>query len=355
MELDHDWRNGTYTDRDRMALEYAALSVIREVIGRDGGGFAVRTDKGSFAAVVSSEKAEPDALEQTIRTMADTVHRFINRHFPLTVSVGISRIRDNWSHLNLSYREAREMLSNKLIFGTGRLFAYSGANPHLSGDPFPIHEIENDILYGIRTRNRTYACESVGQLRQIRETPNIQYKWLQSRLVEMVQSIYRQAKKWLDDAPSLREPTLDDLLALATLEEWIAWLQDACILPIIGLLEDQYQAQAENAAGLIRDYVRRHLETDLRLETCCKTLQLSVSFAKLALKDRLGCSFADLVLQERIEQAKRWLRGGMSVEEIARRLQYSNAQNFSRTFKKAVGVPPGQFRAGLEYRQITGG
>jgi len=60
----------------------------------------------------------------------------------------------------------------------------------------------------------------------------------------------------------------------------------------------------------------------------------------------LNITFTELVLQERIERAKEWLQAGlMNVDEIARRLQYSNAQNFSRTFKKLVGMPPGQYRA----------
>lgn len=356
VETDQDWEDGTYNDRDRLNFEFAVLSVIREVIGQDEDscGFAVRVDKGIFAAVLSEEGADSERLHQTMQRMAETIHRFIGEHFPLTVSVGLSQIRRNWSHLNLSYREAREMLFNKLIAGGNRVFAFGQSDTPLNGDPFPIREVENDILYGIRTRNREYAYDSIEQLRLIRNTPNVQYKWLQSKLVEMVQSLYRQIGKMLPDADAPEAPTLDELLQLSTLDEWIEWLRRQCADLLIDRLDRLHDLQAEQAVLRIRAFVREHVETDLKLESCCKRLQIPVSFAKQALKEKLGCTFIELVLEERINRAKEWLRsGGMSVDEIARKLQYSNAQNFSRTFKKAVGIPPGQYRTVPDFAVVT--
>lgn len=356
VETDQDWEDGTYNDRDRLNFEYAVLSVIREVIGQDGCGFAVRVEKGMFAAAISDDSADGERLQLVMERMTDTIHRFIGEHFPLTVSIGMSQVRRNWSHLNLSYREAREILFNKLIAGGNQVFASGQFAAPANGDPFPIREVENDILYGIRTRNRDYAYDSIEQLRLIRKTPNVQYKWLQSRFVEMVQSLYRQIGKLLPEGEAPEAPTLDELLQLSTLDEWIEWLRRQCADLLIDRLDRLHDLQSEQAVLRIRAFVREHVETDLKLELCCKTLQIPVSFAKQALKEKLGCTFIDLVLEERINRAKEWLRsGGMSVEEIARKLQYSNAQNFSRTFKKAVGMPPGQYRTVPEYGQEAGG
>ncbi len=97
----------------------------------------------------------------------------------------------------------------------------------------------------------------------------------------------------------------------------------------------------------ISHYVAQHTESDVQLEVCCKSLHIPVSLAKQALKEVMDTTFSELVLKMRMEQAKEWLeKEDINVEEIAKRLQYSNSQNFSRAFKKVVGVPPGQYRTG---------
>ncbi|MCZ8515718.1 helix-turn-helix domain-containing protein [Paenibacillus filicis] len=73
---------------------------------------------------------------------------------------------------------------------------------------------------------------------------------------------------------------------------------------------------------------------------CCKSLGLPVTLGKQALKEVYVTTFSDFLLASRIDKAREWLKAtDMSVEEMAQRLQYRNAQNFSRTFKKAAGLP----------------
>lgn len=153
------------------------------------------------------------------------------------------------------------------------------------------------------------------------------------------------------DLRGVPKPTLSkDIFptALGALDQTM--FRNHCIDPLLEQLNERHKTQSENAVRQISVYIREHLETDVKLEHCCKALQIPVSFAKQALKEIWNTTFMELVLKERIDLAKKWLlTDNMNVEEIARRLQYSNAQNFSRTFKKIVGVPPGQYRVGVEY------
>jgi AraC-like DNA-binding protein len=334
----------TYTSKDIVTFEYAVATLAKEVIGQKG--HAVIAHNGWCAAVLTDKGTTPDALNQIVIQVTSTIHQFINEYFPITVSIGISKVRTAPSHLNISYLEAQEMINNKLIAGGNQIFAAEDSPEKSALDPFPIREMENDILYGIRSRDRLFAIESVEQLYSLKGNRSISYKWLQSKLVETVQSIYRIMQKQVEPLSDLNEPTIDELLELASLDEWVDWFKSYCIDPLVDPLDKQHQLRITSTITNIQEHIQSHLETDLQLETCCRSLQISASFAKQALKESLDVTFSELVLKLRIEQAKQWLEEGeLNINDIATRLQYSNSQNFSRTFKKVEGIPPGQYRS----------
>ena len=63
------------------------------------------------------------------------------------------------------------------------------------------------------------------------------------------------------------------------------------------------------------------------------------------LKMERGKTFTEYAEKYKIEEAKKLLsETDLSVQEIALRLDYANAQNFIRFFSKATGITPGKFR-----------
>lgn len=339
-----------YSSWDVAALEYAVVSVMKEVVEEHAHGFVVNTLKSHAAAVVSSEGSNSEVLSDTIRHITQTIRQFVEQYFPVTVSIGVSRIRSDVSHLNICYSEAYEMLNKKLISGSNHIYyANESDGGQLFEEPIPFREMGNDIFYGIRTRNRDFAYQALESLHVLEAAENVNYKWFQSKMIELTQSIFRQFHDRYEGL-DIREPILGELLQLSTLGDWIGWMKRACIDSCIVQLEKKHQSSIASVSRKIEAYVMEHIETELQIEACCKSLQIPVSFAKQALKDEWGITFNELIMRTRIEQAKAWLEADdYSVEEVARRLQYSNAQNFSRMFKKAVGVPPGQYRTGVKY------
>jgi two-component system response regulator YesN len=343
LEPDRTWEAGTYSERDISILEYAVLSVVREVFEQDRNGFAVRLDNGSFAAMLSSDGTVPAIFMRAVVAAAERIRAFIEQYFPFTVSIGVSGVRSDFRYTNVACREARENMLNKHIAGGNRVFypAPDGGRP--ANERFPIREIENDILYGIRSRNRACAEAALSRLGEIKQNPDIQYMWLQGKLVETAQSIFRQVNRILDEP--VPEPALNELLEQVTIENWTEWFRASCIDPLMKRFESRHRTESEQIVMRVTEYIRSRIETHIRLEECSAELKIPVSSVKQALREVLSTTFAELVLSERIDRAKELLRNdSMSVVAIAHRLCYSNAQNFSRTFKKAVGISPGYYR-----------
>ena len=67
-----------------------------------------------------------------------------------------------------------------------------------------------------------------------------------------------------------------------------------------------------------------------------------------------GCTIGDYVAKAQIEHAKDLLAAGESVSEIGKTLGFATSSNFSYAFRRAVGVPPSEYRKTIPRRADVG-
>ncbi|MEK3721228.1 helix-turn-helix transcriptional regulator [Paenibacillus sp. FSL H8-0034] len=331
----------TYSEWDLFYFEYGIACVVREVLTDHG--LAVKLNDGKLIGIAGSSEQEETPFREQLNGWMLTIHEFISEHFPITVTIGVSQSRKGTKYLHISASEAMEILKQKFSLGTNKVLYYEDLTS-VKGLSFSFDEsrrIEQDLIHSIRSRNMDEALLSLHKLRIL--APEGDYHKLQHLLLDLTLSVYREIGAALTEP--LEPPSLSELLRFTTMDEWLNWLQHHCAEYLIGRLTEEYHTQMKQAATHLRDYISEHILQDIRLEDCCKALGIPVSVAKQAIKELYETTYAELLLNQRIEKSKQWLvETDFSVDEIAKRLYYSNAQSFTRTFKKATGVPPGQYR-----------
>jgi AraC family transcriptional regulator len=99
----------------------------------------------------------------------------------------------------------------------------------------------------------------------------------------------------------------------------------------------------------VLDYIDRHLEGDVTLDSMASVACLSRFHFARAFKQAVGQSPRRYVVARRLERAKVLLiEGEAPLVEIALDLQFSSQANFSRAFRQSTGMAPGQYR-----REVT--
>ena len=101
----------------------------------------------------------------------------------------------------------------------------------------------------------------------------------------------------------------------------------------------------ENKNKVIQ-YIKEHYKEKIVLEDIAREFNYSVGHLCRKFKLEIGDSIVNYIIKYRISMAMKLLfeRQDLSIEEIALEVGFNDVQFFDKTFKKLVGMTPGQYR-----------
>lgn len=95
----------------------------------------------------------------------------------------------------------------------------------------------------------------------------------------------------------------------------------------------------------IKNYLDKHYTEKITLDFLSCHFYINKYYLTRIFREKFGVSITGYLLQLRITRAKELLRfTGLSIEQISHECGMSDANYFSRVFKKIEGTTPGQFR-----------
>ncbi|MHC4885693.1 MAG: AraC family transcriptional regulator [Planctomycetota bacterium] len=115
---------------------------------------------------------------------------------------------------------------------------------------------------------------------------------------------------------------------------------------VLELVREAYSArqdrQGDRMAAVV-EYVRTSLQGGETVGDVAKRFSLSPTHFRRSFKAYTGQSPKEYMLAARMNRAKSMLLAGESVKAVAAQLGFSDEFHFRRTFKRLVGVTPGQW------------
>lgn len=94
---------------------------------------------------------------------------------------------------------------------------------------------------------------------------------------------------------------------------------------------------------IIRDYLKSHYAENISLSKLTSITNLSPFHLLRVFKKQVGCPPHEYQTQLRIAHARRLIRDGNSILNVALETGFADQSHFSRNFKRIVGIPPGQY------------
>lgn len=106
-----------------------------------------------------------------------------------------------------------------------------------------------------------------------------------------------------------------------------------------------YSEHSDQNLQNIKNYLNKHYTEKITLDFLSCHFFINKYYLTRIFREKFGVSITGYLLQLRITRAKELLRfTGLSIEQISHECGMSDANYFSRVFKKIEGTTPGQFR-----------
>jgi AraC-like DNA-binding protein/mannose-6-phosphate isomerase-like protein (cupin superfamily) len=128
-------------------------------------------------------------------------------------------------------------------------------------------------------------------------------------------------------------------------KELLRSLMQAVTILLVRILDHERRAEPLSLALQVKAYIEQNFVRDLSLAELAQLVHVSPFHLGHLFKEECGQAPIQYLIQCRIEEAKRLLRGsGYSMSDIAEAVGYPNPNYFNQIFKKMVGISPGKYR-----------
>ncbi|MBO1512760.1 helix-turn-helix domain-containing protein [Metabacillus bambusae] len=295
----------------------------------------------AIALIVSMNKLEEEANIER-RKLVLQIQRYIRETCNFDPTIGVGGFYDEKNLINRSYIEALATLEYKFAKPQGSVIYFEEISilPEQSLG-YPIEE-QMKLVQSLKQGDQIVAAETLRNMFSNLADKDLSIQVLKCICFDIINSIVKTTSemglsKYIRDFKAIA-----DFHSIEQLHKQLHTL----ILTICKEVDDKKESHNDKLRNDILDYIRDNYNNyELSLESLALKFQLSVSYVSRFIKGQTGVTFTQYLQDLRMEDVKRQLKEtDKSIKDIVVQVGYLDVANFTRKFKKVVGVTPGQYR-----------
>jgi len=290
--------------------------------------------------------------EQQVQKLTDDLDAFCRLAKTVckaVVTVGVGQICSRLSEIDNSYTGARNALSYRVLYGTGKAINITEIAPQESAEP---HRNEQDQLQHVFKVTRINDAESLKHAvhdyisNVVSTYSNIQEYHI--FVMGLVSELSQFAKNNQLDLEQTFQSNEDILMTVQRMEkdELEKWLFEIC-LRMQAMMKETRKSTTKTFVTKAQDYVyENYSDIDLNVEKVCEYLEVSSAYFSTVFKKETGKTFTNFLTDIRMSKAVDLLDKDEKTYEVAQKVGYSDPNYFSYVFKKQFGISPSKYKNG---------
>lgn len=244
-----------------------------------------------------------------------------------------------------AYQQAEDMLAFGFYHENGSIYCFEQHEALLHTPAFPTVQFEKEIAATWRSIDNTALHECLMQYQEkLEQDPKIYPRKVKHRVSSIIMNLIKEIQGLVS------AEDYDALLNQAYMEygscEFIGELfmiTEQLLMNTNGffqLTQNQY-----DAVEMSIQYIKTHLEEDLSLQKVAKQMHFHPNYLSGQIKNKLGMSYTNFLVQLRMELAGELLRQtDLKIQEIAKKCGFKESSYFNRVFRKEHNISPEQYR-----------
>ncbi|GGA44284.1 helix-turn-helix domain-containing protein [Paenibacillus physcomitrellae] len=266
----------------------------------------------------------------------EKIRCFIEERFQVPLSVGIGSIREGWDGMNRSYREALRVCADDSDIVSVR--HYDDITQSLGRKIISLDD-EKKLLDALLRFDKQDTTERFSLLfDRLEQSEPRSFPRLRGEVVGLLLFLSRGAR--LGDGA--------ELISTLGAAEDAETLRSGAVLWLGTLIDGMKEEKEQSRSSVLQRallYIDEKYKEDISMEQCAEFVNLSPYYFSKLFKLQTGETFIDYVTRLRIDEAKKLIaEQNLSLKEICYEVGYNDPNYFSRVFKKAMGIPPSEYR-----------
>lgn len=323
-------------------LHHSILNIIDETLDNRGIGDAFRKAHGEYVAILCFEDAMSEtAVRETTYSIGNEIKRSIERRLHAVAVCGASETATGMKCLQKLYGQAYSACRYSFVQGKDRMIFFDGL-PKTGADlTAEFAESANRLKEFLANIKNEDGLKAVNEL-------CVSDSQVYPGNVDDVKRLYDKYNVYLSDF--IEQHQLGDALrdsvgryssyireygGLKELNEWLK-----------GSLAQLTAAVGEGNQLINRAkrFINKHYGENISLSDVANQIGVNASYLSRTFTRETGDSLMEYLAKVRMEVAANYIRTtDLKIYEIAEKVGYTNAEHFSRMFKKVTGKSPREF------------
>jgi two-component system, response regulator YesN len=338
-----------YSEHDRELLLYAINNMVGEILPVQQRFTPIVLDH-SQTTVIASQRDDVAEFKQDLYLMAEKIRTKVDEYLQLRVSIGISRSYESVSLTMKAYGETLIALKRRLSLGYDIIVHYDDVEAYNElGSAIYSHLklLEDQLIHTIKMGDGERVQEIFKEYLDSIVQKEVSFNEYPALLIQLISKVYQVIQEQGGSVNKVlgENASVEQYMKLNTMNEIAEWFNKDLFAPVIRFLNDQAETQYLDIANQMVKLIHEKYDEDITLESCAAVLNFHPVYLSRVFKKEVGINFSEYLVEYRMNVAKKWLEStSLKISDIAEKLKYTNTSAFIRTFRRIVGVTPGQYR-----------
>jgi AraC-like DNA-binding protein len=337
-----------FTEDDEQLLTFATANILEELCHEKWGeSVIVNFHDLTVAAILPfSEYEDAVTIKSKCLIISDIFLSALTHYLGVNVFIVVGKTVSALNDINKSLDEARHGLRYRNFEKNEQILLMDNLIPQGDYQTSYSFSLENSIIQAMRMGMREDALQFLEEfIKKLKMDMSQEFLFRQSLFQLLGRILETLLKSGLNMQFVYQGSNLyEQLSTLNNSAEIVRWFDKKLISPYSKEIAKTREKQLENLVQKVVNTIESDYNQPISLDFCANACGITAYSLSKIFKKVTGINFVDYLTQIRIEHAKDLLLSSdAKISDIAERVGYQPGY-FVRSFKKAEGVTPGQYR-----------